>query len=124
MIGRREPNQESPPVVNRADVDDQLRSVVAAIEGAVRQPVDSSYHVHQLDGARLEAMVYLEPAGARIVWVHGKGTCAITGEGAAILAVLRGEGDPDTLETEGRLVLYGDRELIRAAATVFKAESA
>lgn len=106
--------------MNHADIDGELRSVIAAIEGVVREPVGRSYHLHQLDGVRLEAMVYLDPGGARIEWVHDKGDCAITGEGAAILAVLCGEGDPDVLETEGRLVLYGDRDLIRAAARVFK----
>jgi predicted lipid carrier protein YhbT len=105
--------------VNRDEIDSQLRSLIAAIEGVVREPVDRSYHLHQLDGARLEAMVHLDPAGARIEWVHGKGDCAITGDGAAILAVIRGEGDPDVLETEGRLVLYGDRELVGVAARVF-----
>jgi predicted lipid carrier protein YhbT len=64
-------------------------------------------------------MVYLEPGGARIDWVHGKGDCAITGEGAAMLALLQGKGDPDQLVAQGRLVLYGDRELIRAAAEIF-----
>jgi predicted lipid carrier protein YhbT len=100
-------------------VDDELRSLVARVEGVVREPVGSSYHLHQLDGANLEAMVYLDPGGARIEWVHGKGTCAISGEGAAILALLRGEQDPDALEVGGRLVLYGDRDLIGAAARVF-----
>jgi len=105
--------------MNQAEVDGELRSRVAAIEGIVREPVGSSYHLHQLDGAQLEAMVYLDPTGARIEWVHGKGTCAITGEGEAILALLRGEGAPDVLETEGRLVLFGDRDLIGAFARVF-----
>jgi hypothetical protein len=105
--------------MDQAEVDSELRSRIAAIEGIVREPVGCSYHIHQLDGARLEAMVYLDPAGARIEWVHGKGTCAITGEGEAILAVLRGEGVPDVLETEGRLVLYGDPDLIGAVARVF-----
>jgi hypothetical protein len=105
--------------MNQAEVDGELRSRVAAIEGIVREPVGSSYHLHQLDGAQLEAMVYLDPTGARIDWVHGKGTCAITGEGEAILALLRGEGVPDVLETEGRLVLFGDRDLIGAFARVF-----
>jgi hypothetical protein len=85
----------------------------------VREPVGSSYHIHQLDGANLEAMVYLEPGGARIDWVHGKGTCAITGKGAAILALLRGEQDPGALEANGQLVLYGDRDLVGVAARVF-----
>ena len=106
-------------VVNHAEVDSELRSLIAAIEGVVREPVGRSYHLHQLDEARLEAMVYLDPGGARIEWVHGKGDCAITGEGAAIRAVLSGERDADVLETEGRLVLYGDRDLIGAAARVF-----
>jgi len=102
--------------VSQAEIDRQLRATVAAVEGQVRQPVGRSYHLHQLDGARLEAMVHLDPAGARIEWVHGKGDCAITGEGEAILAMLRGDGDPDALEAGGRLVLYGDRGLIGAAA--------
>ena len=71
--------------------------------------------MHQLDGARLEAMVYLDRQGARIEWQHGRGDCAITGEGAAILELLRGVGEPDRLENEARLVLYGDRDLIGAA---------
>jgi len=106
--------------MNHAEVDSELRLRIAAIEGVVREPGGRSYHVHQLDGARLEAMVYLDPGGARIEWVHGKGDCAITGEGAALLAALRGEGDPDQLEAEGRLVLYGDRDLVRAVAKVFE----
>jgi hypothetical protein len=100
-------------------IDIELRSAVAAIDGIVREPVGRSLHLHQLDGARLEAMVFLDPGGARVDWVHGKGTCAITGEGAAILAVLRGNGDPSALEAEGRLALYGDRDLIGAAAAIF-----
>jgi len=99
--------------------DAELRSLIAAVEGAVREPVGRSYHLHQLDGGRLEAMVYLDPAGIRIEWVHGKGDCAITGSGAAILAVLRGNDSGDRGVAEGNLVLYGDRELIRAASTVF-----
>jgi predicted lipid carrier protein YhbT len=105
--------------VDHADVDSELRSLVAAIEGVAGETVGCSYHLHQLDGEKLEAMVYLDPGGARIEWVHGKGDCAITGDGEAILALLRGDGDPDVLEGEGRLVLYGDRNLIASAATVF-----
>jgi predicted lipid carrier protein YhbT len=102
------------------DVDRALRETVAAIEGRVREPVGRSVHIHQLDGeARTEAMVHLDPAGVRVDWVHGHGDCAITGEGAAILDVLRGTGDPDALEREVRLVLYGDRELIRALPSIF-----
>jgi predicted lipid carrier protein YhbT len=105
--------------MNLAEVDSELRSRIAAIEGLVREPLGRSFHVHQLDGERLEAMVYLDRGGVRIEWQHGKGDCAITGEGAAILELLRGDGEPDRLETEARLVLYGDRHLIRAAAGVF-----
>jgi predicted lipid carrier protein YhbT len=101
------------------DVDTELRSTIAAVEGSVREPAGRSIHLHQLDGAKTEAMVYLDPGGVRIDWVHGKGDCAITGEGAAILSLLRGEGDPDGLEAAGRLVLYGDRDLVRAAVKVF-----
>jgi len=99
--------------------DAELHSLVAAVEGTVREPVGRSYHLHQLDGARLEAMVYLDPAGVRIEWAHGKGDCAITGSGAAILSVLRDNDAGDRGVAEGNLVLYGDRELIRAASTVF-----
>jgi predicted lipid carrier protein YhbT len=105
--------------VNNSPIDCELRLLVAAIEGAAREPAGRSYHLHQLDGARLEAMVYLDPSGARVEWLHGKADCAITGEGEAILAVLRGDGDPDGLEADGRLVLYGDRELIAVAGRVF-----
>jgi len=101
------------------DVDQELRERIASLEGQHREPVGRSFHLHQLDGAGTEAMVYLEPAGVRIDWVHGKGDCAITGEGEAMLAVLRGGCDPDQLEAEGHLALFGDRELIRAAPQVF-----
>ncbi|MEA2682872.1 MAG: hypothetical protein QOK05_1200, partial [Chloroflexota bacterium] len=77
------------------------------------------YHLHQLDGARMEAMVYLDSAGVRIEWVHGKGDCAITGAGAAILSVLRGDIPVGILEANGSLVVYGDRELIDEAPRVF-----
>jgi len=100
-------------------VDRKLRSLVAAAEGSVREPAGRSYHIHQLDGARLEAMVYLDPGGARVEWEHNHGDCAITGEGRAILAVLTGDGMAEVLEAVGRLALYGDRELIRAAPSVF-----
>ena len=63
-----------------SDVDQQLRDVISSIEGRVRAPVGRSIHVHQLDGARTEAMVHLDTGGARIDWVHGKGDCAVTGE--------------------------------------------
>ena len=105
--------------MTREATDPGLRSLVAAIQGAVREPLGRSYHLHQLDGARLEAMVYLDPAGARIEWAHGRGDCAITGEGAAILAVLRGRRSADRCEADGSLVLYGDRDLIRTASNVF-----
>jgi predicted lipid carrier protein YhbT len=104
--------------MTQADVE--LRATIAAVEGQVREPVGRSFHLHQLDGERTEAMVYLEPGGVRIEWVHGKGDCAITGEGGALLAVLHGTSDPDQLEAEGRLVLYGDRDLVRSAAKVFQ----
>lgn len=104
-------------------IDSELRALVAGIEGAARQPAGRSYHLHQLDGARLEAMVYLDPDGARVEWLHGKADCAISGEGAAILMVLRGDGDPNALEAVGRLGLYGDRELIAIAARVFNPRS-
>jgi hypothetical protein len=97
----------------------ELRSLIAAVEGTVREPFGRSYHLHQLDGARLEAMVYLDPAGVRIEWAHGKGDCAITGSGAAVLSVLRRKSSDDEVEADGTLVLYGDRDLIRAASTVF-----
>lgn len=99
--------------------DADLRSLIAAVEGSVREPVGRSFHLHQLDGARLEAMVYLDPAGVRIEWEHGKGDCAITGSGAAILAVLLGHGSAAASEAEGSLALYGDRDLIGTVSTVF-----
>ena len=99
--------------------DADLRSLIEAVEGTVREPVGRSYHLHQLDGARLEAMVYLEATGVRIEWAHGKGDCAVTGSGAAILSLLRGNGSTDQSEAQGSLVLYGDRDLLGAAAAVF-----
>jgi hypothetical protein len=102
-----------------AEVDAELRSFIAAVEGQVREPVGRSFHIHQLDGTRLEAMVYLEPAGVRIEWTHGKGDCAITGEGAAILAVLHGSAPAELGPSDGGLVLYGDLELVRRAPSVF-----
>lgn len=68
-------------------------------------------------------MVALDPAGVRIEWVHGKGDCAITGSGAAILALLRGDPDADQGEANGTLVLYGDRDMVRLAPAVFGADS-
>lgn len=100
------------------DVDAALRSHIAAIEGLVREPVGRSLHIHQLDGVRTEAMVYLDPGGVRIDWVHGKGDCAITGPGHAILALLRGQGPADG-EPDAGLVLYGDRDLVGQAAAIF-----
>ena len=107
--------------MTREATDQGLRSLVSAIQGTVREPLGRSYHLHQLDGARLEAMVYLDPAGVRIEWVHGRGDCAITGEGAAILSVLRGRRSAERCEADGTRVLYGDRDLIRAASNVFRA---
>jgi hypothetical protein len=100
------------------EVDTALRDVIAAVVGRVREPVGRSLHVHQLDGVRTEAMIHLDAAGARVEWVHGKGDCAITGEGAAILDVARGGGEPEALELAGRLVLYGDRDLIRTLPSI------
>lgn len=105
--------------MTEAATDAELRSVIATVEGTIREPLGRSYHLHQLDGARLEAMVYLDPAGVRIEWAHGKGDCAITGSGAAVLSVLRGNHSADEFEADGTLILYGDRDLIRAASTVF-----
>jgi ubiquinone biosynthesis protein UbiJ len=102
-------------------VDEELRQSVAGIVGRARPPFGRSVHLHQLDGARTEAMIFLDAGGARVEWVHGKGDCAITGEGAAILDVLRGRGDPDALEREGRLTLYGDRQLVRELPAIFTA---
>jgi ubiquinone biosynthesis protein UbiJ len=102
------------------DLDDELRALVSAVVGRVREPVGRSLHLHQLDGARMEAMVYLDVAGARVAWVHGKGDCAITGEGSAILAVLRDGADARALAEDGRLVLYGDLGLVAAAADIFR----
>ena len=101
------------------NVDTQLRALVAQLAGQARNPVGSSFHLHQLDGARMEAMVHLEAAGVRVEWVHGRGTCAITGEGRAILSLLRGTSDIGTEEARGAVTLYGDRELARRAALVF-----
>ena len=101
------------------NVDADLRNRIAAIEGAVREPIGRSLHIHQLDGIRTEAMVHLDAGGVRIEWVHGKGDCAITGGGAAITAVLRGDGSLEQLEADGSLVLYGDRELIGQSADIF-----
>ena len=106
-------------MAGRDPVDAELRAVIAAIQGIVREPIGRSFHIHQLDGVRTEAMVHLDAGGVRIEWVHGKGDCAITGGGAAITAVLRGEGSPHQLEADGSLVLYGDRELIDQAAEIF-----
>jgi predicted lipid carrier protein YhbT len=103
-----------------AGVDQELRSLVAGIACRAPRLAGRSLHLHQLDGARMEAMVYLEAAGARVEWVHGRGDCAITGEGAAMLAMLRGEADPDAMAASGRLVLYGDPELIRMAPALFE----
>ena len=103
------------------EVDAALRSLIAGVEGQRREPVGRSFHIHQLDGARLEAMVYLEPGGLRIDWSHGKGDCAITGEGDAILSVLRGDQRVDSSAASGRPVLYGDLELVRRAPQVFSA---
>ena len=105
--------------MTREATDAKLRSLIAAIEGTIREPVGRSYHLHQLDGARLEAMVYLEATGVRVEWTHGKGDCAVTGSGAAILSLLEGDGAPDEDEAQGSLVLYGDRDLVRVASTVF-----
>lgn len=99
--------------------DIELRSLIEAVEGTVREPVGRSYHLHQLDGARLEAMVYLDATGVRVDWAHGKGDCAVTGSGAAILSLLKGNGSPDEIEAQGSLVLYGDRDLVGAAPAVF-----
>ena len=88
--------------------------------GVRRQPLGKSLHIHQLDGGRLEAMVHLDPEGARVTWEHGKGDCAITGEGEAILEVLMGSLDAEAAAAAGRLVLYGDLELVRAAPRVFR----
>ena len=107
--------------MSQPQVDAALRSLIAAIEGRVREPVGRSFHIHQLDGARLEAMVYLEPGGVRIDWTHGKGDCAITGEGQAILSALRGDLPVDSSAADGSLVLYGDLELVRRARAVFVA---
>ncbi len=93
--------------------------MIAAIEGRARAPIGRTLHIHQLDGLRTEAMVYLEVAGARVVWKHGKGDCAITGAGAAILALLNGEQEAARLEAEGGLILYGDRELVERTPSIF-----
>jgi hypothetical protein len=103
--------------------ESELRALVARIAGQVGEPVGRSLHLHQLDGERMEAMVHLDPSGARVEWVHGKGDCAITGEGAAMLALLRGEAPAEKLEAAGRLVLYGDRGLIAAAPAIFRGSS-
>jgi hypothetical protein len=105
--------------MNPEAIDFELRALIGAVAGARREPVGRSFHVHQLDGARLEAMIHLEAAGVRIDWVHGKGDCAITGEGAAILGVLRGDGPTTQHVADGSLVLYGDLELVAAAPSVF-----
>ena len=118
-VSRRLRAVEKPGIVTQAATDAELRSVIATVEGTIREPLGRSYHLHQLDGARLEAVVYLDPAGVRIEWAHGKGDCAITGSGAAILSVLRGNDSADQSVAEGHLVLYGDRDLIHAASTVF-----
>jgi hypothetical protein len=99
--------------------ESELRLLLSRVVGEVPEPAGRSFHIHQLDGERLEAMVYLDATGGRVEWVHGKGDCAITGEGDAILALLRGEADATALESSGRLVLYGDRQLIGIAASIF-----
>ena len=106
------------PGVTSDSVDVELHALIADIEGSSRQPHGRSLHIHQLDGRRLEAMVYLEPEGARVEWTHGKGDCAVTGPGAAILALLRGEVTEGEPGGEG-LVLYGDRMLIDVAPSIF-----
>jgi len=103
------------------DIDTTLRATIAAVEGRVREPVGRSLHIHQLDGARTEAMVYLESTGARVEWVHGKGDCAVTGAGASILALLRGHPGPAEFEADGSLILYGDRDLVDRAPAIFAA---
>lgn len=105
------------------DVDTELRAAIAAVEGRQGGLTGHSVHLHQLDGVRTEAMVYFDAAGARVDWVHGKGDCAVTGEGSAILEVLLGTGDADALERDGHLVLYGDRGLVRALPEAFAAGS-
>jgi len=100
-------------------VDVRLRSLLLSIRGKHREPVGRSYHLHQLDGARQEAMVELHPDGVRIEWRHGHGDCAITGAGQALLAVLLGERSAEECEAAGELVLYGDRDLIHQAPEVF-----
>lgn len=105
------------------DTDRELRSQIQAVEGRPREPFGRTFHIHQLDGARLEAMVSLDPAGVRIEWVHGKGDCAITGSGASILSLLRGGIGADEGVADGTLVLYGDGDLVRMAPAIFSAVS-
>jgi len=100
-------------------VDIQLRSLLLSIRSKGRDPVGRTYHLHQLDDARLEAMVDLHRNGVRIEWAHGHGDCAITGAGHALLAVLLGQRSAEECEGAGDLVLYGDRDLIRRAPEVF-----
>jgi len=100
-------------------VDVQLRSVLLSVRSKHREPVGRTYHLHQLDDARLEAMVDLHRNGVNIEWAHGHGDCAITGAGHALLAVLLGERSAEECEAAGDLVLYGDRDLIRRAPEVF-----
>jgi hypothetical protein len=106
--------------VSTDNVDVELRTLVGSIQGRIVAPIRRSFHLHQLDGARMEAMVYLEPDGARVDWVHGKGDCALTGEGLAMLEVLTGRVAPEAMAAAGRLSLYGDDALIRRAAEVFR----
>lgn len=102
-------------------MEGELRALIAAVEGQVREPTGRSFHIHQLDGDRLEAMVYLEPAGVRIDWLHGRGDCAITGAGGTIMALLRGTVAVDSEAVRRDLVLYGDLDLVRRAPEVFSA---
>jgi Homeodomain-like domain len=100
-------------------VDVKLRSLLLSIRSKHREPLGRTYHLHQLDGAQLEAMVELHRNGVYIQWAHGHGDCAITGAGHALLAVLMGERSADDCEAAGDLVLYGDRDLIQRAPDVF-----
>jgi hypothetical protein len=100
-------------------VDVQLRSLLVSLSGKHREPEGRTYHLHQLDGARLEAMVELHRHGVRIQWAHGHGDCAITGAGQALLDLLLGRRSAQACEASGELTLYGDRDLIERAPEVF-----
>lgn len=99
--------------------NDELRALIAAVAGRRVEPFGRSLHVHQLDGGRLEAMVYLDARGARVRWEHGKGDCAITGAGRAILNLLHGRVPGADSSTTEELTLYGDLDLVKLAPAIF-----